>query len=75
MFFEILISKKRGKQDKGAGKNVFISLYDAGGRQVKNWQMTAQGRLQLHVNGLSTGNYLLHLSDGYDMYTTQLVIQ
>lgn len=62
-------------QYKGAGRNVFISLYDAGGRQVKNWQMTAQDQLQLHVNGLSTGNYLLHLSDGYDMYTTQLVIQ
>lgn len=54
---------------------LMVNIFDAGGRNVKTVTMPVSKTISLNVNGLSAGNYLLHVSDGERAATTKLVKQ
>ena len=59
----------------GRQKNVMIQVYDAGGRQVISTLLTNQAPLQLAVDRLPAGKYIVQLNDGEIIEAGQFVKQ
>ena len=55
---------------------VSINIYDFQGRVVDRWEEISQRQLkvQMPVNDLPNGTYLLKLSDGQDQWTRQFMV-
>jgi|GEM_PF-1109323 len=59
----------------GSGNNVFIQVYDAGGKMVLNERRQNNSVLNISTNGLSNGTYWIVVSDGITQQRGQFIKQ